>query len=161
MLMLQLGFMQIKDVKKYLRSSDSNQWWLFLPKLAPTPLARMPSSEGRAHGCRQDQAIPPCLLSRFFSEPEMTGWSSGPPFFTQPTKSISSHTQENNMKTRRDKIECKKTPTPKRSQKYQWRIHRVGSQIESSDPKSKKLVKPQEPFWGLENGSHFCEFHPL
>lgn len=153
--------MQTNDsVKKYLRSwSNSNQWCLFLPKLAPTPSVRMPLREGTR--LLQGQAILVHLLSRLFKPalPEddwVKFWVAI--FFPHSAYKVNiphtPHTQENNMKTRRDKIKCKKTRTPKRSWKCQWRIHWVECQSESSNPKSRKA---SEPLWGLQKGFHFHE----
>lgn len=107
--------MQTNDsVKKYLRSwSNSNQWCLFLPKLAPTPSVRMPLREGTR--LLQGQALLVHLLSRLFKPalPEddwVKFWVAI--FFPHSAYKVNiphtPHTPENNMKTRRDKIKCKK-----------------------------------------------------
>lgn len=159
--------MQTNDsVKKYLRSwSNSNQWCLFLPKLAPTPSVRMPLREGTR--LLQGQAILVHLLSRLFKPalPEddwVKFWVAI--FFPHSAYKVNiphiPHTQENNMKTRRDKIKCKKTQTPKRSWKCQWRIHWVESQSEPSNPSPGKRVSLSEVFRrGFISMSH--EFRPL
>lgn len=135
MVMLQLGLMQTNDsTKKYFRSwPNSNQRCLFLPKLAPAPSARVPSSygRGRGQGRRQDQAILTGLLSRFFrfilwEDDWVKFWAAI--FHSAYRVTISSHTQENNMKTRWDKIRRKKTRAPKRSWKRHCCIHCVESQ---------------------------------
>lgn len=102
------------SVKKYLRSwSNSNQWCLFLPKLAPTPSVRMPLREGTR--LLQGQAILVHLLSRLFRASLTRRWLGevlGGHFFPHSAYKVNiphtSHTQENNMKTRWDKIKCKK-----------------------------------------------------
>lgn len=109
--------------------------WLPLPRLG-----------GRAMG-----RIKQSLHISFLDFPESGLWEDdwakfwAAIFHSAYKVTISSHTQENNMKTRWDKIRRKKTRAPKRSWKRQCCIHCVESQ-NPSDPKSRKVSVDMRAF---------------